>query len=489
MPELLTRMDNAGWLTPSIAEVLDPLARPPYDDDFTGRQAGRIQKVLGELGVPVIVVGVGAMPSHTLFALQPEPAGRRGKRRAVTASDIRRHLNALATELDAEEIGLIDEMSRMPGAMGLLIRNSGHRRLQLRHLLMRPEFLENPSNTALALGMDMEQRCVVRDLVDLPHLLILGGAECRAGLIDSILVTFLLFNTPAEWRIAMIGTVGDGLARYKGVPHLLGRPVSSPADGRKLLDGLLREVERRRKLFEGRGVENLRAYNQAMFAQGEKVLPGILLVLDSVSGGGWAEQATLWTGVLANLLERGQSAGLHCIVTAESAEPPAFPSALSPLVPIRMACADVAGEFGRGESWPTGFVDAVLAEPGGQVTALQIGTVTGGEVGRVVDYWRRAMTHRRAGPESIPAEASAVMAEPSSASTSESDLTYERARALAAYLGWLSVGPLRDILGLSDDMARRILSRMQNEGVLEQGDGPVLRHRRIDGGPPGGGVR
>ena len=57
------------------------------------------------------------------------------------------------------------------------------------------------------------------------------------------------------------------------------------------------------------------------------------------------------------------------------------------------------------------------------------------------------------------------------------------AGALAAYLGWLGQGPLRDVLKLSADDAEKTIRILLADGLLEAGDGPVWRFARLSDAP------
>jgi hypothetical protein len=50
---------------------------------------------------------------------------------------------------------------------------------------------------------------------------------------------------------------------------------------------------------------------------------------------------------------------------------------------------------------------------------------------------------------------------------------------LAAYLGWLSIGPLIDVLEQSPQDARATLKALQEAGLLEAGESPMLRFMRL----------
>jgi DNA-binding transcriptional ArsR family regulator len=166
-------------------------------------------------------------------------------------------------------------------------------------------------------------------------------------------------------------------------------------------------------------------------------------------------------------------------------------------------------------SVPTQFMDAIM--PATQ-RAFELAAVSSDELTRVVTYWNNMKNRRNAEresqgqplatgntsllslredmtppalPSNIPASPLAVTLEMPATLPEDSsarlpiipDRAVASARALAAYLGWLSVGALRDILGQSDSEARETLQILRKLGILEESDGPIWRFVRL-GEPP-----
>jgi hypothetical protein len=57
------------------------------------------------------------------------------------------------------------------------------------------------------------------------------------------------------------------------------------------------------------------------------------------------------------------------------------------------------------------------------------------------------------------------------------------ARSLSAYLGWLSAGPLQEVLNMNPAEAKETLNILLALGVLEDGEGPVWRFCRLAEAP------
>ncbi|GEM_PF-2165311 len=520
MPRLLSRMDDTGWLTPAIADVLDELPSIPHDEQFRRDQALTIQQRLAELGTPVRIVRIGVSPSWTLFVLQPGEERQRGSRQKVSAEGIARRLPHVQRALEAEAVGIVPELRPGSEQIGILVRMPDHHRLRLRELLLSPTFQSMSASTTLALGLGLDQRSVVRDLAALPHLLLVGKTGQIDASVHSLLLTLVLFNTPAEVRFALMRLGADeqsstsAMETFAQLPHVLGQRLRTPEESLRLLDGMLKECERRKQLFSTYEAVDLAAYNARVRGQAENVLPRIVVVMDNLLAADWLSRRDQWLTTLGALLEEGGAAGIHLLAAADLESEGRLPDALAALFPVRMVALHAAARrwWPYRVPFPRHFADAFVASGNDEAEPLAFGQVSEREIVRVVDYWVRAAKHRPAMQQSAfdqvepsaeelpeaparhieseaPSEPEAEPALPSPAALrrvaealTPQDVKLARAGALAAYLGWLGVGPLHDVLGMSEEEAAEVLEHLQMVGVLETGSGPTWRFARLDRG-------
>ncbi len=499
MPELLTRTDDAGWMTPAIAEVLLPLPPLPYNEAYLSEQAKTIMRELEGAEAPAQVIGRVPLPSHTLFALQPGEVGRRRERRPVTVEEIRAALPRLSQALEAEAIGVLPRLRRAPDAVGLLVRGADHRPLALRTLLAQPGFQEHPSTTALALGLDLEHTVVVHDLRTLPHLLVVGAGAPKAHYLHSLLTNLMLFNTPAELQVALVGSDPSMLQPYADSPHLMGRPLRGPEEGKTALQQIIKDIARRESLFEAEAVADLHAHNVRALNAGEEALPVTLLVVDALSDPDWAAARDGWGPVLSRILARGPAVGVHMLAVSQSSDalPPPVLDPFGGWLVLRTAPGEIE-KLPPLPEMPLRFVDALLVQEDG-ITAVEQCTAAPDEVLAVVDYWQQAAAKQHGaapGTGPLAAPGTGPLAEPEpyismevgapQRVASEAEMMQEvilpRARALGAYLGWLSTGPLRDVLGLTDQQAENVMEQLRSEGLLAPKIAPTQRFQRLE--PP-----
>lgn len=521
MPQLLSRMDQTGWLTPSMADILEQGAAPPGGEEVIRAQALELQQTLADNGAPIRIVNVRPTTSRTLYIARPDFSGRRDRKQIITQSDITRSFAKLNEQHPDWSVGFMPKLQES-GTIGFLLRTPGHQRTRLRQLLVRTPFREHPSSLALALGVTLEQQLVIRDLATCGHLLIIGAEADRRAYLWGILLTLTMLNTPGELRLALAGMFSQGYSPLIDTPHVLGRMLRTPVEGQRLLDGMVKEIQRRQQWFKDRSVEDIDAYNQALAASNLPPLPRIVFLIDSLSDPQWKEAVENWTPSVYDLIIHGAQTGIHLLLTSSYDTLPTIPDLIRDAVTTKLLLPAASASYGerlRGlPSSAHAFVDAVLLEQDKEARelALETCTISEDEIQRTVAYWRQASTQRvpkiTAGsptPASgvttlLPAvrdvtstqeispapvyrpDAETLVRATRALSDEGDDPTLKHAQALAAYLGWLSVGALHDVLGLSLERARSIMLTLQNRGVLDHDASPTPRFIRLAGNPMNG---
>lgn len=490
MPQLFSRMDDMNWLTPSIADILSQGAAPPGGDGTIREHLLSLQKRMGELESPIRIINVRPTPSYTLFIAKPEVVGRLGNRRTISHGEIKRSLGQIAEEQRGWKLGFMPQIQDNPDTVGILLRTDEHRPLSLRRLLVRSTFRDNPSTLTLALGNTLEQRLVLFDLASTGNLLIVGAEGGKSHLIHSALLTLMSLNTPSELRLAIIGTSSMTFKSMTSTPHALGRVLDSPGDGVRLITGLIREIQRRMNAFQDANAQNIAQYNEMMREQGKSITPRIVIILDSMTDEAWQEARDEWNTPLAEIIKNRGKAGVHLIITSNGLNPPELPSAIAPEFPVKVLLRNVANDHvDRIPNFHTSllrFIDALVLDEDVNLTPIEMCAITPEEIKNTVSYWQQAIHQRQREAENQPVSATTGVtgilqsqqpqppAETAPTSQTQDKIALpdilQQAQALAAYLGWLGVGPLQDILGMSPDEARRTLTALRSEGILENDD-------------------
>ena len=545
MPELFSRMDNAHWLTPAIADILDQGATPPGGDGSIREIMLTIQRELTDYETPARIVNVRSTPSYTLVVTRPENVGRLGSRRLVTGNEIKRSVGKMSEAHPEWTLGFMPRLSEDESAVGILLRTEEHQPISLRRLLVRNSFRKHPTNTGFVCGATLDQQLVIRDLTEIGHLFLLGGESARENFLRTQLLTLLLLNTPGELRLAIAGTESPAFENFIQSPHALGRLLPKQVEAQRLLEGLAREVKRRRQAFTEENTRDLDTYNIKQREQNKADLPRILFVIDPVDDPQWQSTESQWLPLVTTLLRQGAPVGIHLVLGAtKSAVPVEYESLLAAVrhkIIFRSEGKALIEQIQDFHPSLIRFIDFFVTDGDGaaaQIVPVETCAVTDDEILRAVEYWRSNAQQRQQetqetkisgttgvtglldtekvrralqtpptppppSPEQLARVTEALGGQPANraeavistgpAEASESLATGEmsissefspqsadgaiqtQATALAAYLGWLGVGPLCDIFGLSADEARNVLHSLQESGILEATSSPTPR--------------
>ncbi len=521
MPQLFSRMDEMNWLTPSIADILDQGAAPPGGDGSIREQMLALQQKLSELETPARILNVRPTPSYTLFIAKPESIGRLGNRRQVTANEIKRSIGQIAEENKTWKLGFLPVIQDAPDTVGILLRTDEHQSLSLRRMLVRGNFRDHPSSLAFVLGNTLEQKLIVQDLAEVGSLMIIGADGAKAHFIHSMLLTLISLNTPGELRLAIAGHNAEVYKAFANTPHALGRMLPGPDEGQRLLDGLVKELQRRQQWFSEERVSSFTDYNATMIKQGKPTLPRILLMIDSLSDPDWQESRDRWIPRLTDLLGNTGQTGIHLILTANQMQAPDVPGAIAPLISLYIVLRSAATSYvERLKNFHPSllrFVDALVVDSSGDdITPIELCSVSNEEVQNAVNYWKQAAIQRKQETQMaqvsgktgltgmLEAPATLIASQPSPLSTPpvpekpaaetlaraaqalskyepRPEVSLQQAQALAAYLGWIGVGPLQDILGLSVQEAQKTLMVLRTMGIVESNSSPTPRFIRSIG--------
>ena len=517
MPQLLSRRDDVGWLTPSMADILTQHTAPLSSEENLRDQIAQIEQQMLSLDTPIRITDIRTLPSHTLFIARPE---NRRNRQLTTSTEIRRSLGKIAEANPEWTLGFMSQMPAEPENVGILLRSEQHQPIKLRQVLLSNTFQHDESSLAMVLGITLEQQVVVQDLDDLGHLLIIGPYNSRRHIVRETLLTLILLNTPAELRLALLGENSQAYAELSHTPHMLGRLLDTPENGQRLLEGMTKEIQRRRQWMQESQTDSLADYNVFLQNKSEMPLPRILILLSSLSDLRWQDTSAAWTPAVYDLLVNGAAVGIHLILTAD--DPSEIVDLLDEVIETRIIMRsvrpDLADNLPYLHSTAVRFIDAFMISNRlpSKIMPIELCTVSDQDIQNLVSYWRQLAVQRsrestprertgltdllpelegsglgttddaRRGTAQLPTRTrtgTLVRATQALTGDESDEKLMTQAMTLAAYLGWLGVGPLRDIFGMSNRDALTLIGVLQGQGVIEEGDGPVFRFLRLANNP------
>jgi S-DNA-T family DNA segregation ATPase FtsK/SpoIIIE len=458
-PAVRPRPTSARWELPPI-DIFHPASPVEFSQADLRQRVRIIEETLASFNIEARVVEVNQGPAVTQFGLEPALG--------VTVSRIVARANDLALRLGAAPIRI---EAPVPGKriVGVEVPNAAVSVVSIREVLESPEFEKSRARLRLALGRSVTGRPVIGDLTRMPHLLIAGATGSGKSMcINSIICCLLAQCTPDELQLLLVDPKMVELAPYSGIPHLR-MPVVTEMD--KVVGTLkwaLQEMERRYRLFVGKGVRDLAGYNRAVAAQGRDAqLPYLVVVIDELADL-MMTAADEVERILCRLAQLARATGIHLVLATQRPSVDVVTGLIKANFPTRIAFAvtsqvdsrvilDEAGAerlLGRGD---------MLYKPGDALRPARLqGTfISDEEVHALADFWRR-----QGGPRYTPQEVEEVERLARSEDEPDGDDLFDRAVELVRQHQRVSTSLLQRRLGIGYPRAARLMDQLEERGIV-----------------------
>ncbi len=390
---------------PPTVEIETGYALPPSNllerDDFSTtdmpdvrRRARLIRETLAGFGIPVRVVEVHQGPAVTQFCVQPLSVTRGGKKRRVSVRRILAVQNDLALMLAASPIRIEAPVPGKP-YVGIEVPNPTISVVRLGGVIASDAFQRMRSPLALALGRDVTGNPIVADLAKLPHLLIAGATGSgKSVAIASMIVTWLMRNTPYDLHLLLIDPKRVELTGFAGIPHLIGPVVTDVEEVLKALTWVMLQMDDRYRMFARARVRHLSSYNNWARRHHKPTLPYLVVVIDELADIMLATKGEV-EHMLARLAQMARATGIHLVVATQRPSVDVITGLIKANFPARLAFAVTSQVDSRvildvpGAETLLGRGDALFHPPDRPAPIrLQGSYVSDEEIEQVVAWWR-----------------------------------------------------------------------------------------------------
>ncbi|MCI9087477.1 MAG: DNA translocase FtsK [Clostridia bacterium] len=347
--------------------------------------ATQLQKTLYSFGVSAKVEDVSVGPAITRYELKPAE-GVRVSKIANLADDIALNLAAESIRIEAP----------IPGkqAVGIEIPNKENEMVHFREIIEDDKFIEHKSKLAFGLGKDVAGQAVVTDIAKMPHVLIAGATGSGKSVCINTLISSILYKAkPSEAKLLMVDPKIVELSVYNGIPHLLIPVVTDPKKAAGALAWAVQEMEDRYQRFAGKGVRDLKGYNEAMQKEeGNATLPQIVIIIDELADLMMVSPKDVEDSI-CRLAQKARAAGMHLVIATQRPSVDVITGIIKANIPSRIAFSvssqvdsrtilDMAGAeklLGKGDML---FYPAGAPKP----TRVQGAFVSDAEVEKIVDF-------------------------------------------------------------------------------------------------------
>ena len=386
---------------------------------------------------------------------------------------------------------------RGKGVVGIEVPNETASVVGLREVLESSEFQEDSGALPVGIGRLVDGRALVRDLAEMPHLLIAGATGAGKSVqINTLLCSLLARRTPDELRLILIDPKRVELRPYRSLPHLLTPLILEPEKAKTVLFHACRELERRTRVLEEHGMRNISGYNQMVqraagdpkasndAAEPLRPMPRLVIVIDELADLFIHARAEV-TPYLQRLLSLGRAEGIHLVLATQRPSTDVVSGTLKANLPTRIAFRVASYVDSRtildriGAEMLLGKGDMLMMRPGADLPRAQGAFVDDREVGRLTRFWEEAAepvfdeamlaSEDEAAPGSTAKTAATTVGAgggPVSGGGGAADAMLPRAREIFVREQKASTSMLQTDLGLGYQRARRIVAELEKQGVV-----------------------
>ncbi|WP_376790854.1 DNA translocase FtsK [Thermoflexus sp.] len=393
-PPLQIAPEGPKWTLPRLEEILDPGEEEEIDEADLREKARIIEETLRSLGVEARVVEVERGPTVTLFGLEPGQISRGGRSTRVKVGQIAALADDLALALSARAVRVLAPIPGR-GLVGIEVPNERAALVRLREVMESEAYRSMASPLRLPLGQTVSGEPLVADLTAMPHLLIAGATGSgKSVALNALLVSLLCTCTPDDLRLILIDPKRVELTPYNGIPHLWAPVVVEIEKVPRVLQEVMREMERRYRLFAAVGARHIADYNRRMEERGEPRMPYLVIIVD--------ELADLMITApeeterrITRLAQMARATGIHLIIATQRPSVDVVTGLIKANFPARIAFAVASSVDSRvildmpGAETLLGRGDMLFLAPDqGQPIRAQGCFVSDEEIRRIVTYWK-----------------------------------------------------------------------------------------------------
>lgn len=292
----------------------------------TGAGALKIKKTLENFGIMVEMGETKVGPTVTQYTFKPAEG--------IKVARITTLNNDLSLALAAHPIRI---EAPIPGQslVGVEVPNKAKAIVGLREILEDPSFKNRKNNMAIALGKDVSGTSWSYDITRMPHLLVAGATNSgKSVCLNTIIVSLLYQNNPADLRFIMVDPKRVELPIYNGIPHLLVPVITEVGKTINALKWCLNEMNRRYDVLNVAGKKNIASYN----ADAVEKMPYIIFVIDELADFMMTAGKEMEAAII-RLAQMSRAVGIHLILATQRPSVDVITGLIKANIPARIAFA------------------------------------------------------------------------------------------------------------------------------------------------------
>jgi S-DNA-T family DNA segregation ATPase FtsK/SpoIIIE len=260
----------------------------------------------------------------------------------------------------------------------------------------------------LFLAKDASGKPLVKDIAQMPHLLIAGTTGSgKSVCLNSIILSILLTRTPDDVKLLLIDPKMVEMSQYRKIPHLICPVINDMRKAEAILDWLAIKMDERYVLLSEAGVRNIAGYNRLSreeiiecFKPGTPEeearlsfhMPHIVVVIDELADLMMIAAKEV-EHYVTRLSQKSRAVGIHLVMATQRPSVDVLTGLIKSNLPIRISFQTASRIDSRtildsmGAEKLLGRGDMLFMEPGAsKFIRAQGAFVTDKEIKRVIDF-------------------------------------------------------------------------------------------------------
>lgn len=315
-----------NWKFPPLSLLKTPV-KHKQDTKVHERNASIIEKTLESFNVSSRVTNISIGPTVVQYALSITVGTKVAKVKTLT-NDLALALAAPASSVRVE--------APIPGTslIGIEIPNPTPNFVYVKEMVNELINSDKSYELPLLLGKNVAGKTEIRDLVDLPHLLVAGATGTGKSVgINSIILGLLMTKSPDELKFILVDPKMVEMSLYNDIPHLYTPVIVDMELLNNALQWTVQEMNRRYRILKQMKLKKITEYHAK---EGAESMPYIVVVIDEMA------DLMLTTGIdveskIVRLAQMSRAVGIHLILATQRPSVNVITGLIKANVPGRMA--------------------------------------------------------------------------------------------------------------------------------------------------------
>ncbi len=311
-----------------LLETYSPPANAPRENHEERMEI--IKNTLEEFRINTEPQGFIQGPAITRYEIKM-PAGVSVKNVTKYDADLKMRL----AERDGVRI-----LAPIPGKnlVGVEVSNKLRCTVGLKSVLEGAGQQKNNGGLIYAIGQDIVGKSVLFDLAEGPHYLVAGSTGSgKSVCLNVMIVSLIMRYTTEELRFILIDPKRVEFKKYEHLPHLLSDEIiTEPNRAICALNWACDEMNRRNKLFEDSGVNNIASYNENIASATVPKMARIVIIIDEFAQLVSACRKELEAKVMS-ITSMARSSGIHLVLATQRPSVDVVTGVIKANLPSRIA--------------------------------------------------------------------------------------------------------------------------------------------------------